>query len=150
MKTILFLFLMISLSCILSPKMSYGQIPLDYEEIGIKFTPKKEVDTIELSTIKFKKNLKCIIYLKSLLGACDFKIFDAKGTLFLEGHYSNSLDTLLKYRLAKRLGVRKNTTATYGVSLYRYFYPLKTGDWIYYDKKGKISEQYHYEYEILK
>lgn len=130
----------------LLPKITFSQIPLDYDEIGIKFTPKKEIDTIEFSTLKFNKKFKCKIYLKSILGACDFKIYDEKGKLFLEGHYSNSLDTLSKYRLSQRRGSPPSEKIIYGVNLYKYFYPLKIDNWIYYDKKGKISEQYYYEY----
>ena len=148
MGNLLYLLLLISCS-FLFPKVSIGQIPLDYDEIGIKFIPKKAIDTIELSTIKFNKTLKCKVYLKSLFGACDFKIYNSKGELFLEGHYSNCLDTLSKYRFAKRKGLIQKTTTLYGVILYKYFYPLKSGDWNYYDKRGGISERYHYEYEIV-
>lgn len=148
MRNLLCLLLLISFS-LLFPKVSIGQIPLDYDEIGIKFIPKKAIDTIELSTIKFNKTLKCKVYLKSLFGACDFKIYNSKGELFLEGQYSNCLDTLSKYKFAKKLGLKQKATTKYGVVLYKYFYPLKIGDWIYYDKQGKMSKRYHYEYEIV-
>lgn len=148
MKSTFYMSLLICCSS-LFPLNSIGQIPLDYDEIGIKFTPKKVLDTIELSTVKFNKPLKCKVYLRNLLGACDFKIYNSNNELFLEGHYSNCLDTLSKYKFAKKLGLKQKTTTIYGVILYKYFYPLKIGDWIYYDKRGEISERYHYEYEIL-
>lgn len=147
MKNLFFILLINFFS--IFPNISDGQIPLDYDEIGIRFTPKKGVDTIELSTTKFNKNFKCVINLKNLLGACDFKIYDTKGILFLEGHYSNCHDTLTKYRFSKRLGLAQKNRTIYGVTLYKYYYPLKTGQWIYYDRKGKVKEQYFYEYEMI-
>lgn len=129
---------------------SFSQVTLDYAEIGIKFKPKKDLDTIELTTVKFGDNFKCIIYLHDIWGSCNFKIFNSKGQLYLEGQYSGCKDTLTQYRLLKQLGVLPSDTITYGVRRLNYFYPLKYGDWYYYKTNGQLNKHYFYKFEKFK
>lgn len=109
---------------------------LSYEEFGIFFSPKKCVDTIEF-TLKGKyAGYKIKLYLKDCKGEAHFELFDKKKGLRISGNYDNAIDTLKKYRLGRYLaqpeGVEK-----YSISAIRYLYPLKAGEWVYYEGEGK-------------
>lgn len=122
---------------------------LNYEEVDIFFSPKKCVDTIEFTLKGRYAGYKLRLYLKDCKGEAHFELFDKKNELRMIGNYDNSIDTLKKYRLGRYLA-QPDGVEKYSISAIRYLYPLKAGEWVYYegDGKRKRSRTVTYDYTI--
>jgi hypothetical protein len=91
-------------------------------------------DTFMLSDKRY-----LVISFKSYRGASDFSVFGKKTKPELTGHYLDALDTFKSYITAVN-----PFTLESRLDIIKYFQPIKNGEWIYYNKKGKIIKKTEY------
>lgn len=134
---IVLFFLVLKISC-------FGQFRVFFDEFDVTVKPTKKVDTVtvKLSGDFSGKTLR--IYFSDFKGESRFDLFDKNDRLLITGNYINSIDTLVKYKFAKTIGASKGVSK-YSVVVVRYFQPLKSGHWIYYDKNGEIKQEIEYQ-----
>ena len=140
-----FLSICFSTSCI-----SQTSLKLDYGLFGISFYPIKCVDTLifPINTGDFV-NCKAKIYLEDCNGQSKLEVLDVKNKIRVVGFYSSSIDTLIKYNNAKVMG-KPLGQYNYLVRTLKYFSPLQTGRWIFFDKNGKeiYKTEYHFDRQL--
>jgi len=119
------------------------QIKIEWSE-----PDKKEISHIEyinnvelFDTVKVQLSKKnyALIFLTSSKGAMNFKLYQNE-ILRQEGCYENSLDTLKQYKYM----IDPDTGSRY-LFVSKYFEPIETGFWYYYDKKGKLIDKFNFE-----
>jgi hypothetical protein len=115
---------------------SQTNFSLNYEEFDIYFRPQKCLDTTEFTLTGKYAGFKLKLYLKDCRGEARFELFDKKNDIKMSGNYRNAIDTLKKYRFARYLA-QSDGIEKYRISTFRYLYPLKCGEWIYYEGIGK-------------
>ena len=71
-------------------------------------------------------------------GRMNFKVFNSKKKMIVQGSYINSLDTLKKYSTS-RSAINGNKR----IKVLSYFQPLPDGVWKYYSE-GKQTKIVHY------
>jgi hypothetical protein len=134
---------------IFSTNKSFSQdhLSLFYEEFNVFFSPSKCYDTINFNLKGKYLGYKLRLYLKDFNGKAYFQLFDKKNELRIAGNFDNAIDTLKKYKFGKYLGESKDIVK-YDVLAVKFLYPLKAGEWIYYegDGKRKISRNVTYIY----
>jgi hypothetical protein len=100
--------------------------------------------SISDTIIEKYKNHKIIIVFSNCFGSGKLK--EIEGNVVLaEGEYCSSLDTLKKYILQ----VNPNLPLDMKFIVHEYFHPLKNGEWIYKNKKGKVIKKEIWEVGIL-
>ena len=109
---------------------------LHYDEFEIFLTPKKCVDTLYIDLKGKYQGCKLKLYLSDCRGESCFELYGKKNDLKTSGRYSNAIDTLKKYRIKKYLGESENIEK-YSISTISYLYPLRAGEWLYYEGSGK-------------
>lgn len=106
-----------------------SQTHIYLDEYLITLDPVKCNDTIEV-----KKNGKLFkIYIKDCRGEMYCEVYQ-KGLLIEKGGYINSLDTLKRYSLHVCRGDCENQRE---IVVFKYFQPLRDGDWFFYDFEYK-------------
>ncbi|MBK8712097.1 MAG: hypothetical protein IPL97_09540 [Niastella sp.] len=124
---------------------SYAQFffKLHYQEFNIEYRPSKIPDTAIFSNLKDYPNQRLIIYISSEKGESHFELFSKKNKVVIKGEYSNSTDTLTKYKFSKSLGFTDGKSH-YNVSTLKYFQPLQSGTWYYFNEKQKLIRKDEY------
>lgn len=124
---------------------SLGQyfFTLNYEELGIEYRPMNIPDTAVFYNVKKYPNKKLIIYITGDKGESTFKLLDRQNTVVMKGEYANALDTLCKYKFAKSIGF-SDGKFHYGVSVIKYFQPLQSGTWHYFNSRQKLTKKEEY------
>ena len=122
-----------------------GQITLKYPEFDLSFYPTKCTDTLHFNDVMNKKGVLLILYLENCSGTCKFELFNASNRIMQKGAFTGICDTLSEYSFAKMRGITSGVT-NYSVRKLKYFYPLKTGQWSYYDNNEFLrKDEYHFE-----
>ena len=115
-----------------------------YDDFSVDYKPTKIPDTAIFKTLKAYPKSILKIYISDGNGKSYFELYDRNNLLKLTGYYSNSLDTLIKYKFSKSLGFTDGKSH-YNVSLIKYLQPLPCGTWNYYEKQKPIRK---IEYEF--
>ena len=124
------------------------QLKLNYEDFGISFYPTKCIDTLDFKITKGEfENCNAKIFLEDCNGKNKFTITNKNNTTLLTGYYANAIDTLAVYNNAKIMGKASQGQYYYQVRVLKYFSPLHTGVWTYYNKKGEKTDQIEYHFE---
>ena len=116
---------------------------LRYEQFSLEYRPIKIPDTATFTNLKDYPNQKLIIYISEEKGESHFELFSRKNILVMKGEYSNSTDTLTKYKFSKSLGFT-DRKFHYNVSTLKYFQPLQSGTWYYFNEKQKLIRKDEY------
>ena len=108
--------------------------PIYIDLIKQYYLPTKLMD---YDSISMGKNKIFKFYLTNETGEMKFEIILNKNIL-IKGSYSNSLAVF------KRYGESFNSDGSSEMTVNDYYYPLRDGDWIFYDVKTKKSKQKKY------
>ena len=125
------LFLFISLN-------SLAVTPIFFKKFGFDEFPTKCNDTIKRKIYTdpyFHYTVKIFLY--DCKGKCNFELYDTKGYLTLTGSYVSGKDTLSKYNRAVVEGCEIKD-GVYQVFYQKYFDPIESGEWKYYNKQKKV------------
>ncbi len=115
----------------------YGQsnfkcfTPIHIPEFKIYLRWLKNNDTI----VKTEANKKFRLHFFSCQGDMYLQQLDSNGNILMEGPFCKSLDTLREY------GIALNPYDPYEdgkMEVEKYFEPLKSGTWLYYNEKHEI------------
>jgi len=111
-----------------------------YPEIGTRFFYAKP------DTIKDKQSDggAAEIIVLNCWGKAIVKRYDKKGNLVFEGAYCESIGLLKTYILVEDL-----VSGQRSYVVFTHYEPLKDGNWIYYNSKGKIKKKEVYKKGIL-
>lgn len=130
---------------IFSSERLNAQITFINEAFGIKFYPQKCVDTITITHIKNYPGYKMRLFLQNCNGETNFELFDKKGILKIQGQFTGSKDTLVKYSFTKTRGFTNGKNHT-GIRLLKYLYLFESGTWLYFDYKRNVIKKEEYDY----
>jgi hypothetical protein len=132
---------------IISASNLYSQkyFSLHFDDFGVDYKPTKIPDTAIFNTLKAYPRSLLKIYMKEEGGKSYFELYDYKKSLILTGYYSNSPDTLCKYKFSKSLGLAEGKKH-YRVALIKYLQPLPSGLWSYFNGKGKLIRKIEYQF----
>lgn len=87
----------------------------------------------------------CFYYITDIKGAGRLIITDNRTeAIIVEGDYSNSLDTFKAY-----LNVQYEQTLKQELEVISYYYPIKNGQWKYYDKERLLLRTEIYKDGVL-
>jgi hypothetical protein len=78
--------------------------------------------------------------LETCKGRMSIEVFVEDSILFCKGGYLESLDTLKAYTQSFYLDEDKTV-----IEVFKYFEPLKEGDWYFYDGKGNFLRREEYK-----
>ena len=135
-----------SLVCILIVSSSFltysSKITIYISEYDYSFTPQKEgcIDTLTKTT---EDGRELRITLFDCRGKMHLQCFKNKVKIE-EGDYINSLDLLKKY-INRIDGIKGNQT----IKVYEFYQPLRSGTWVFYDKKGKLLRKEIYKDGVI-
>jgi|ERR1700722_6497400 len=127
---------------------AFGQISLYYEEFGVFFYPKRQVDTLNFEVSQNYPGCTLKIFLKDFGGESYIELYDRKHHLKMTGSFVNGPDTLIRYRYSKQLGPPFDKKYT-GILKVKYLSPLKKGIWTFYDNGGKVIAKDDYDFHFL-
>lgn len=121
---------------------------LRYEQFGVEYRPVKIPDTATFYNLEKYPNNKLIIYIVDTKGKSYFELIDKHNSVVMKGDYSNSIDTLCRYVFSKTLG-NTDQKFHYKVFTIKYFQPLKSGTWSYFNSKRRLLRKEVYEFSTL-
>ena len=110
-------------------------VPVVFSDFGVTI---RHIDKLE-DTINYNKNeterFKFVFYDRRGRSYCEYY---KNNKLYQKGFFENSLDTLSMY-----VSSRNSRGKTSQIKVWKYFEPLKNGDWFTYDSLGMFTENYN-------
>ena len=109
-------------------------IPIYFREYGIEIRTITQLGDTIYNRKNSKEHFKFVFY--DIKGKCYCERF-INGKLYEKGNFANSLDTLKSYKSGIDLEGKFSP-----ITVYKYFEPLKDGNWIVYEKGKEKKVKY--------
>ena len=118
------------------------KITIYLKEYNYVFTPQK-VGCLDTLVEKLEDGRQLKIFLFDCAGKMRIECYKGKSKVE-EGNYTGSLDLLKKY-----IFVTNGHTGKTHIKVSEYYQPLRSGDWLFYDMKGRLLNKKAYKEGVL-